>query len=1165
MKKKCNGFPCGMSLGAILLIVLSPLAAQEIKFKHLSIEDGLSQSTIHCVLQDHRGFMWFGTQDGLNCYDGYRFTVYRPDPADSNSISDNYVRTLFEDSRGRLWIGTDGGGLNVFDSKTKTFSVFKNNPKDSTSLSVNIVWSIYEDRSGRLWIGTDGGGLNLFDDKTKKFIAFKNDPRNPASLSDNTVTSIYEDHSGQLWIGTGDGLNLFDAKTKTFGVFKNDPKDIHSLSSNSVWSVYEDRSGLLWVGTTGGGLNLYDAGTKKFSIFKNDPKDPNSLSNNRVRSIYEDHSGRLWVGTFGGGINLYDAKAKTFSVFKNDPQDPLSLSNNEILSICEDHSGGLWVGTYSGGLNHYDARAKSFVSFKSDSKVPSSLSSGKVRSICEDHFGRLWVGTDGGLNLYDAKLKTFSSFKNDPGDPSSLSNDAVFSVYEDRSARLWVGTDGGGLLLFNQKNRFRSFKNDVKDPSSLSGNRVRSIYEDHFGLLWIGTDAGLNLLDESTMTFRSFKNSSNDPTSLSSNRVRSIYEDQSGQMWIGTDGGLNLFDAKTKTFRSFKNDPKDPSSLSDNSVRSIYEDQSGRLWIGTFGGGLNLFDAKTQSFKAFRERQGLPNDVIYGILEDGHGRLWLSTNNGLSRFTPSSDLTIKNGDVGMFRNYDASDGLLSNEFNQNAYFKSKNGWMYFGGINGLNAFHPDSIKDEPYLPPIVLTGLEIFNKPVNVLKEFDNFVLPVSVTEADELVLSYKESVFTLEFSSLIFAQPMKNKYAYRLDDFDKDWNYTDAKRRFATYTNLDPGTYTFRVKGSNHDGIWNEESRALKITITSPWWRLWYANIFYGLCIVALLYGIRQFEINRERQKAQVEKLELRARAAEDQSRSQQTDVENSKKIAVINQELEQAILGLKQAQTKLVQTEKMASLGQMTAGIAHEINNPLTFVYGNLEFFKLGFEKILQWIQAVHNSKTEEARRMALDELAREISLLGEEMSGQLNTTLSGAGRIKDIVENLRKFSRVGESESMETNVNADLERIIDLFVKQHSGIRIDRQFSEPLRLVVNVSELNQCYLNILTNSIQAIRESEKQGMLLSGEGVITIRTESVNMEQKKWIRVTFTDNGIGIADLHKDKIFDPFFTTRAIGQGRGLGLAEAYGIIHKHQGTIEVSSAVGKGTTISIALPT
>ena len=905
---------------------------QDLKFNHLSIEDGLSQATVYSILQDHKGFMWFGTADGLNRYDGYSFEIFRNDPLDSTSISNNEIRCLYEDRSNRLWIGTLGGGLNLYDPKTKSFLIYKNDPSNPSSLSHNKVWSIFQDKENNLWIGTSGG-LNFFNEKENTFKRFVNNPEDPASISNNSIRSIYQDKSGHLWIGTnGGGINLFDAKSGKFKRFVNDTNNPKSISGNIVSSIYEDRSGRFWVGTAGDGLNLFNIQKTEFIRFKNDPKNQSSLSHNSVWAIYEDYSGKLMVGTRGGGLNIFDKSTSKFIHYHPDPKNPKSISDNTIWTFYENKSGTVWIGTSYSGINYIDSKRKKFEHFNHDPEDPASLSSSNVWSIYEDSFGQIWVGTNGGgLNLFDSKKKTFTHYKTKHGDPNSISDSIVLSVFEDHSKRLWLGTESGGLNRFDKKRKRNTiFKNEKNNPSPVLNFKVLSICEDFQGYIWFGTAGrGLSRFDPKTELFENYINYPNDSSSLSNNKIFDIHEDRRKRLWIGTDGGgLNLFNPDNKTFLHFKNEIGNNLSLSNNSVLNIYQDSSDRIWVGTNGGGLNLFNLNSGTFTPFRVKDGLPNDVIYGILEDDKGRLWLSSNNGLTRFTPPIDSILNTGGRGEFRNYDKSDGLQGNEFNLNSCFKGKDGKMYFGGVNGFNLFHPDSIEDDLSIPPVELTGLEIFNKKAIPGKAVDGYVLSESITELDELVLSYLESVFTIEFAALSFVYPEKNKYAYKLDGFDNDWNYTDSKRRFATYTNLDPGTYTLRVKGSNHDGIWNNEGRSLKIIITPPWWKTWWAItvyilFFFGLIAAFIQYRITKTKTNamilleKQKQESKVVEAELRMKAAEAQSRVFQSEIETAKQVALINMELE----------SKNFQLKVMNDQMEKTVNIVRSLNSSISF----------------------------------------------------------------------------------------------------------------------------------------------------------------------------------------------------------------------------------------------
>ncbi len=852
-----------LTLLAIVIAITLPTSLRsqgdDILFDRISLEEGLSQSIVQLIIQDSKGFMWFGTEDGLNKYDGYTFTVYKHHPRDPNSLSHNSVSAVREDRSGVLWIGTPTEGLNKFDRDKETFVHFRNDPRDPASLSDNAITSIYEDRSGTLWIGTNTGGLNRLvpsgvADAPPTFTRYQNIPGDLNSLSSNSISVIYEDRSGVLWIGTnGGGLNkLVPSKTEegppTFARYQNIPGDLNSLSSNSVSVVYEDRSGVLWIGTNGGGLNRLvpsdGESSPSFVHFLNDPSDPNSLSHDAVMSIFEDESAVLWIGTNGGGLNkLVPGEAEgsppTFFHYLNDPTNPMSLSDNGVYSIYQDRSGVIWIGTYGGGINRFITRKKQFAHYRRDPSDPNSLNNNIVWSVYEDRSGVLWIGTHGGgLTRFDRRNNTFTHYLNDPNDPQSLSHNIVRTILEDRYGDLWIGTWGGGVNKFDRTtDRFTRYLNDPGDPYSLSNNSIRPIHEDRSGALWIGTlGGGLNRFDRATGRFIHYSNDPNDPHSLSHNGVRSIHEDESGVLWIGTEGGgLNRFDRKAGKFIRYQADSNDPRSLSNDYIFSIYEDpvESGSiLWVGTFGGGLNRFDRVKEEFTYYSEDDGLPNNVVYGILGDERGNLWLSTNNGLSKFNPRTE---------RFRNYDVNDGLQSNEFNGGSYYKSGSGEMFFGGINGFNAFYPDSIKDNPYVPPIIVTGI----------KKFDELV-SVDVSEGDEIELSYKDKYLTFEFVALDYTNPRKNQYAYRMEGFDEDW-IAAGTRRFATYTNLDPGEYIFRVKGSNSDGVWNEEGVSVVIAIAPPFWSTWWFLTVSAVSLVTVGYTAYRRRVNAKLEKARI------------------------------------------------------------------------------------------------------------------------------------------------------------------------------------------------------------------------------------------------------------------------------------------------------------------------
>jgi PAS domain S-box-containing protein len=796
----------------------------DVKFEHLY--EGLSQNSVLCMSQDSKGFMWFGTYDGLNRYDGYKIKIFKSEIGNPYSLSNNTVRFIFEDRSGNIWIGTDGG-LNQYDREKERFIHYINDPNDPRSLSSNMVQWICEDTLGIIWIGTYTGGLNRFDREKKQFIRYLHDPKDFSSISHNLVSCVYVDRSGNLWAATNGGLNLFDSKRNCFIRYQHDPINPHSLVGDGAYRIYEDRFGTLWIGTMGGGLDRFDKVRKQFIHHRKISGDLNSLSDDRVRAVYEDRLGSLWIGT-DDGLNRFDREKGRFIHYRNSFDDPLSLSNNLILCIYEDQSGVLWIGNDYGGINKLDRGKTKFAHYKKKINSSNSLSSDLISSIYEtneDGEKILWIATEGGgLNKFNKKKNYFTHFLADLNNPNSIQDNHLRALFEDRSGVLWIGTNTG-LYQFDRKTKmFTCYKVDPNNPNSLSNDVVFSIHEDRFGFLWIGTyGGGLNLFDRKNKKFIHYLTDPQDTNSLSDNFVWSICEDRHGIIWIGTaNGGLSQFDREKNQFIQYKTDPNNPNSLSSNKILCLHEDHSGMLWIGTTD-GLNKFDRSNNIFSHYREADGLLSNTIQSILEDDHGNLWLGTQKGLSKFTPSTKL---------IRNFTTSSGLQSNEFGVNSCFKSQSGELYFGGINGFNAFFPDSIKTNPYIPPVVITDFQIFNKSVPVGKEINkHLILEKSITETKEIKLSYKENVFLFEFASLHLASPSNNQYAYMMEGFDKEWNYTDADRRIATYTNLESGDYVFRVKGSNSDGVWNEVGASMRIIITPPFWQtLWFKMILLAV-----------------------------------------------------------------------------------------------------------------------------------------------------------------------------------------------------------------------------------------------------------------------------------------------------------------------------------------------
>jgi ligand-binding sensor domain-containing protein/signal transduction histidine kinase len=847
-------FAQGLLLAVLLAAHLRGAAQAQfetIRFEHLSVEDGLSQSTVRAIIQDSLGFMWFGTDDGLNKYDGYTFTVYKHDSEVPTSLADNNTTVIFQDSGGELWIGT-ANGLDRFNRETEEFEHFLSETGQPGAQGA-VVSAIDEDAQGNLWVGTSDNGLYQYDRQAGKFIAYRHNPNNPDTLSSNSVYAVLVDNKNGLWIGTDQGLDYLAKADSPMIHYTHDPRDSTTLSDDIVISLYQDRSGTVWVGTEAGGLNRFNPATKTFNTLEHRPANPYSLSNNLVQVIFEDQSGRLWVGG-RGGLNLLNRADDFFSRYRHDPANPYSLSNDYVLSIYSDRSGVLWLGTFGGGLNKYVQSSTRFALYQYRPGTPNSLSNDVVYAIYEDRADNVWIGTmDGGLNRMDLESGIFSVYKNNPIDTGSLSNNDVRAILEDRQRNLWIGTYGGGLNRMEpETGRFTRYVHDTDYPFSIIDNRVTALLEDRRGNLWVGTREGLDLFNPSTGHFTHFKYNASDPSSLSNNYVRVLYEDHAGQLWVGTQSGLNVFDYTTQTFRHYLHNANNSMSLSNNRVVTILETPDHILWIGTLLGGLNRFDPATETFTVYTEKQGLPSDTVYGILVDRAGYLWISTNRGLSRFDPRDET---------FRNYDRRDGLQSYEFNPGAYFQSRDGRMYFGGIQGFNYFDPLRVQDNPLPPPVIITAFYKFN--VTERKDLPAY---------EKIVLDYTDNFISFEFAALDYNAPEKNQYEYMLEGFDKDW-IKAGNRRYASYTNLRGGHYVFHVKGSNQDGVWNEVGASVEITVIPPVWENWWfqgsvAVLLLGLAVLGYRLRVMSMQAQTRQLEAQVkertQEIERRREVAE-------------------------------------------------------------------------------------------------------------------------------------------------------------------------------------------------------------------------------------------------------------------------------------------------------------
>ncbi len=789
------------------------------------MEQGLSNFALTKIVQDQQGFLWFGTEDGLNKYDGYEFTVYKPDAADSNSLPNRFVQALYVDRAGNLWVGAGNDGLRRYNPNADKFERFKYDPHNSESLAGKFVTSILEDSRGDLWIGTLTG-LYRYNRQLDVLTIYRHDPSDTTTISSDGIYALCEDQTGTLWIGTHAGINRFEREKNVFLRYCDDPQNPSCLSGALIGCLRD----AVWI-STNEGLNQYNRQTNTSIRHTSVP--------DIIFDFYEDSRGTLWVGTFHYGLWRYDAATDRFFSYLHNPDDPHSLSENRIHCIYEDRSGVMWIGTYRHGLNRYNRRQDAFTRYQTPR-------SGDVYAIRQDRNGELWIGTgSAGLLRYDRRGKRVAHYRHDPDNPMSLSSDVILAIHEDSRGELWVAT-GWGLNRYEAKrNRFVHYPHEpLLAPGVGEHFEVKAIYEDQDGEIWIGTKtSGLCRLDREKKTFTYYRYDPTNPRSLSSNGVWSICEDQNGDLWVGTlGGGVNRLDKKTGAFIRYQHDPQNPRSLNNNGVYSVYADTNGSIWAGTYGSGLNRLDPNTGHVIHYTDRDGLPDNYVKGILPDAHGNLWLSTDRGLSKLVLSlADGGVNSGEGSnpqkvTFKNFTVKDGLISNQFLSGAYYKSQDGRLFFGGEGGVIAFYPDSIKDNPYIPPVVITSFKVFDKPLPQKR---------ALFSLKELQLSYRQNFFSFEFVALDYAAPAQNQYAYKLEGFDPDWIYSGA-RRYASYTNVDPGEYVFRVKGANSDGIWNEQGAAIDIIITPPFWKTWWFRILAALIMGAAIYGAYRYRVNR-------------------------------------------------------------------------------------------------------------------------------------------------------------------------------------------------------------------------------------------------------------------------------------------------------------------------------
>jgi signal transduction histidine kinase/ligand-binding sensor domain-containing protein len=933
-----------VSLLCLVVISVSNAQGKYTKFNHLDVSDGLSSNRIRCIYKDSKDYLWMGTDVGLDRFDSYQVKKYRQNNKFQGSISSNILTCIYEDHEKNLWFGTYDG-LNLYSPSGDNFKVFKNNSLDNSSLNSNCITGIVEDKKGILWVVTDGSCLNKWDPANHSFTRYQFDSkRHGLSVRPSRMAAV--DSKGYIWVGPiAQGLIRFDPESSQFTRYNDQSPD---FQSNSYKSLYIDGLDKIWVATDGIGFFSFDPATLKFEHFgtRGDGKGTNL---NFILDIIPENERFLLLAVDQGGINRFDKITRKFEYIMHESSNEDGLNNNGIWCFHRDREGILWVGTSGGGINYYNPKKERFKLFRHTGNQ-NSISYNFTGSLFEDHDGLIWIGTDGGgLNVYDPKTGHFEVFKNDPYNPYSISGNVIRGIAEDKDHDLWIGTWDAGLNRYDRKTgRFIRYMHDEKKLSTISDKTIWNLFIDHNNTLWISIyNIGIDLFDiKKGEVVSRYRPDPDNPRSVSGHNSWFFFEDNEKKMWVCTQNGLDLFENSTNSFKVFK--------FPDNDIGSFYRDKSGYLWVGTNTKGLFLCSTDGTILKTYDVSNILPNNRVHAITQDNKGDIWISSNNGISRINP---------DIQSIRNYSKEDGLQGDQFYQQSFLQTRKGELYFGGYSGLNSFFPDSLKDNDFIPPVYITDFQIFNKPVIYAVPGAQF--PTHISEAAEIRLNWNQSVFSFSFAAINYIHPKKNQYAYIMEGFEKDWNYTDASRRYVTYTNLDPGEYTFRVKASNNDGVWNEKGTSLKIIVLPPWWKtLWFRVIGLSLIILTVFAVFRSRVSQLKKQQ-----MFLEESVAKKTAELNELNASKDKFFSIIAHDLKNpfnTIIGFSEMMKESVKLNDTATFYEY----AVMINTSA------VQTFKL-LENLLEWANSQRGKLVFLPMPVSLKELVKDELLMAEEMA--------------------------------------------------------------------------------------------------------------------------------------------------------------------------------------------
>jgi len=1103
-------------IGLLLITAIQNGFSQDpkYKFKHISDVDGLPSLNSKSMLRDSRGFMWIGTESGLCKYDGYSITVYTENIKDTTCLPGNYIRDIVEKEDGNIWIVTTSG-LCLYNKDLNSFKRYLPEPGNKESINSSIIFSIAKEENGNLWIATNDSGLNYFDVKKDKFKHFTHSDSDKNSIVNNNLTKVYLDKKGRLWIGTINGIvDLYSIATNEFKHILLPDKINHSFNRDQIRDIIEDHSGNIWIGTSGSGIFRLQFKNDDIVIdqFLSHSNSAIDISNNYVSCLELDKSGNLLVGMENGGLNYIDFKQNKTYHYLADLFDNQSLSHSSIWDIYIDQESNLWVSCYSKGI---DVSFNQEFSFKYLYTIPNnkeSLGFNTVSCFFEDKKGNMWVGTDGGgLDLFDRKTGIFKHYttKN-----SSLPSDAILAIFEDSKGVLWVGSWSGGLSYFDRKTG--SFKTFTTENSGISCNNIISLFEDKNGLLWAGTfwcEGGLNTYDRENKLFKKY---TIENSGIIDNTIFCLKEDYNGLLWIGTNNGLSAYDLTKKSFTNYKTVESDSSTISQVTIMAILETKDSVLWIGT-ANGLNKYNRETNTFKRYYVKDGLPNNYIAGMEEDDEGNLWLSTQDGISKFNPKTN---------QFTNYKLSFGLQGKQYYRCSHYKASDGTIYFGGTNGFNMFNPKDVKDNNYKPPIYFTNLTVFNKPVTI--GLHDSPIKKHISEADEVVLTYKQNSFTFEFTAINYKTVEETRFAYMLEGFDADWIYSGTQRS-ASYTNIDPGKYVFKVKVPHNSGIENEDGISIQVIIAPPFWKTLWFRILMILLFTAILLGIYGYRIKTisDRNK------ELSRLVDERTSELNQSNILLEKRQQVIEENTEELLAQKEELiKSNTLLEEVNATKDKFFSIIAHDIKNPFSTMLGFTELLKERYSEL-----------SDDDRKTMIDQLSE------------------SAENIFDLLENLLVWSRSQrgtiEFRPQKIHFKTLVDKIMAL-LGQNAAVKnielISQVENDSLEIYADPQMLETIIRNLVSNAIKFTNSD--------GQIIITAKTDENN------VIIAVSDNGIGMKEEVSSKIFriDSNYSTLGTNKekGSGFGLILVKEFVVKHNGVIQVKSEPNKGSTFTIIMP-